>query len=86
MLKVNHEEYKEECKKMFSEMNDAEIIGSFNKEVGNTGWTTSRGIYLSCLENEMHNRLFDLSAISGNGLSFKKKIKLVNNKIVIDGK
>ena len=84
MQKVNHKKYKEECEKKFMKMTDNDIIDVFNKQVGNSGWTTSSGIYLFCLETEMRNRLFDLSAVFNKGLFFGKKIKLVKNVIVID--
>lgn len=80
MQKIN---YEEECKNKFSKMTDIDIIEVFNTQVGNTGWTTSRGIYLSCLKTEMCSRPFDLSAIYNGELSFKKKIKLMGNKIVV---
>jgi hypothetical protein len=66
---------------------DAEIIEAFNKQVGNTGWTTSRGIYLSALHKELDNRGFDFSAIgTSNSLSFKNKVILIGKKVEIDAK
>ena len=87
MQEVNHEEYKKECEIRFNKMTDAEIIEAFNKQVGNTGWTTSRGIYLSSFHKELDNRGFDFSAIgTNNSLSFKNKIILVGKKVEIDTK
>ncbi len=87
MQKVNHEEYKKECEARFSKMTDAEIVEAFNKQVGNTGWTTSKGIYLSVLHQELSNRSIDFSAVeTNNSLSFKNKIMLVGKKVEIDTK
>lgn len=72
-------------KKRFEKMNDEELINSFNREVRNTGWTSSRACYLSALHEEFENRDFDYSTIGKkDSLSFRKKVKLFNKKLVID--
>lgn len=84
MQKVNHEEYQKECEVKFSKMTDGEVVDAFNQQVGNTGWTTSRGIYLSSLHQEFKNRNFDFSAIGTNdSLNFKNKVRLDGKKIKI---
>ena len=61
---------------------NAELIESFNREVGNAGWTSSRASYLAALRNELKSRNFDLSAIGGpDSLSFRAKIRL-NGKTI----
>jgi len=67
-------------------MDDNELILSFNKEVGNSGWTSSRATYLSALHNELKSR-FDSSAIIKNGSMFiKERIFLNAKKIEIENK
>jgi len=78
---ATYEEYKER----FGVMNDEQLIGAFNREVGNSGWTSSRASYLAALHDEFHKRNYDGSAIdSDGGTSLKNTIKLIGNKIVID--
>ncbi|NVP17246.1 hypothetical protein HUU51_00870 [Candidatus Gracilibacteria bacterium] len=67
-------------KTRFEMYSDIELFETFNKEVGNTGWTSTRATFLSELHNEFDNRGFDYSNIGDTkSLSFK-------NKIILDGK
>jgi hypothetical protein len=78
---ATYEEYKER----FGVMNDEQLIGAFNREVGNSGWTSSRASYLAALHEEFHNRNYDCSAIdSEGGTSLKNRVKLIDKKILID--
>ena len=75
----------EEYLSKFKEMDDSQLIEAFNKQVGNPGWTTSRGSYLKALHQEFADRNYDYSDIGDAGsLSFKNKIKLVDKKIKIE--
>jgi hypothetical protein len=72
----------QEFRKRFAAMSDEELIGAFNREVGNPGWVASRGFYLLALHDEFENRGFDYSAIgSKGGLSLRNTIKLAGKKI-----
>lgn len=75
-----------------AKLSDHQLIDSFNREVGNKGWGTARADYLHCLRGEMKRRDFDSSLIFhtttfedgsvSQGLSFKRKVKLCNGKLV----
>ncbi len=79
---MTYEEYLEKFKKM----DDKQLIDSFNREVGNPGWTNSRANYLSALHQEFNDRGYDYSDIGGVGsLSIKNKIELLDKKIKIVG-
>jgi len=66
-------------------MSNEELIDVFNCEVGNSGWTSSRASYLAALGEEFENRNYDYSDIGDTGrLSFKNKVKLIFNKIIVD--
>jgi len=63
-------------------LSDQELIDAFNRQVGNTGWTSSRAAYLAALYGEFKNRGFDCNAIGGDqSFSLRKRIKLSGNKI-----
>lgn len=65
-----------------SNKSDEELIVRFNREVGCSGWVSTRGRYLAELHDEFEKR-FDYSAIGDtSSLSFARKIKLVGKKIV----
>ena len=74
----------QEFQERFKNMSDENLIDSFNREVGNRGWTGSRATYLSALHEEFDNREYDYSVIgSKSEFSLAKKIKLVGKKIMI---
>lgn len=77
---MTYEEYLEKFKKM----DDKQLIDSFNREVGNPGWTNSRANYLSALHQEFNDRQCDYSEIGDDSkLSLKSKICLLGKKIKI---
>lgn len=86
MTPVDRGEIHQEFKERFNAMNDDELIGAFNREVGNPGWTGARAIYLSLLREEFGRRKFDHSAIiaDSGGLSLKRKMNLVDGKLVAE--
>ena len=66
----------------FSKMSDQQLVNAFNREVGNTGWVSARGIYLTALREEFARRNFDF--IFGNSIhvyTLKYKIKLTGKTI-----
>ncbi len=56
-------------------MNDHAIITRYNQELGNPGWTSSRGVFLTALNAEFKERGIDCAAISndGKGLNLSKE-------------
>jgi len=80
-------DYKKEKEKLYKEdlnffkkKNDKELIDTFNREVGNPGWTSSRGTYLAALHEEFDNRHYNYSIIGDKGSMFlRHKVKLVDN-------
>lgn len=81
IIMTTQENYREK----FVSLNDEQLIESFNREVGNSGWTSSRASFLSALREELQSR-FDCSAIIDGGMSLRGKVKLVDKKIVVDKK
>jgi hypothetical protein len=71
---------------VLEELTNEQLVERYNKECGNTGWTSSRGTFLVELHAELKSRNLNLSAISdeGKGLSLhsNNKCKLVGNKLV----
>ena len=64
----------------FKKKNDKELIDLFNREVGNSGWTSSRANYLTALHEEFGNRHYNYSIIGDKGSMFlRHKVKLVDN-------
>lgn len=73
-----------EYKKTLQRMDDIQLISRFNEDVGKPGWVAARGRFHEAIKNEFHNRGFDYSAIGNkNWFSFKKKITLSNQKIIL---
>ncbi|AZQ65430.1 hypothetical protein EI427_24785 [Flammeovirga pectinis] len=77
------EDFYQEKKVYFSSLTTDELISKFNREVGNTGWTGSRGVYLAALNEEISKRKIkgtDL-IIQGGRMSILRKVKFVNNQL-----
>jgi len=74
-----------ENRDMMAVMTDDDLILAFNRQVGNKGWGSAKASFLQSLHEEIQRR-YDYSAISvgGMGISFKRRIKLVGNRIEID--
>ena len=63
---------------------DADLVAAFNREVGNPGWTSSRGAYLRALHDEFVERGFDLTDIGGaEEMSLGSRIKLRGKKKIV---
>jgi hypothetical protein len=57
------------------------LVEEFNQQVGNTGWTSIRGLHDSVLIDTLIAKGVDVSAVyDGCDISFKRKIKLNENK------
>ena len=62
------------------------LVESFNRQVGNRGFTSARAAHDVALIRELVRRGIDVSAVyDGNGISFTKRVKLNNNKLEIAG-
>jgi hypothetical protein len=71
---------------VLEELTNEQLVERYNKECGNTGWTSSRATFLVELQAELKSRNLNLSAISDEGkglnLNANNKCKLVGNKLV----
>lgn len=57
------------------------LVEEFNRQVGNTGWTSIRGLHDSVLIDTLIAKSVDVSAVyDGVDISFKRKIKLNEDK------
>lgn len=84
-MKSDIKKLKIEFKEKLKSMTDAQIIDSFNHEVGNFRWTGEKASFHEALHEEFDNRGFDYSAIGTKGsLSFRKRIKLFERRVLID--
>ena len=72
----------EEFTERFDSLTDLELVDCFNQQVGNSGWTSTKAIYLAVLHKEFITRRFDYSIIGNQeSLSFKYKIQLRGRKV-----
>ncbi|MFA7448651.1 hypothetical protein SAMN05421738_107153 [Algoriella xinjiangensis] len=72
----------EKFEKNLISLSDQEVINSFNKEVGNTGWVAARAHFLKALINQFESREIDYSIIKNeNTISFAKKVFLKEKKL-----
>lgn len=81
-MKSQGQKYFEEYTNLLSSFSDNEIISTFNKEVGNSGWGTARASFLAVIHVEFIKRGFDYSAIGDEKcLTFDNHITIENNTI-----
>lgn len=68
-----------------SKESNQELVESFNKEIGNVGWTSARSVYLEVLRNEFLKRKIDIGIIVNEtgGFNLKNKIKLEEDRVEI---
>lgn len=65
-------------------LSNKELIDRFNQEVGNSGWTCSRGAFLVALSRQFAKRGIDFSSIGDQiSLSLKNKIHLEGRIILV---
>lgn len=75
------EEYFNNLKKEMAERSVESLVDEFNRQVGNTGWTSIRGLHDSVLIDTLIEKGVDVSAVyDGCDISFKRKIKLNEDK------
>ena len=79
-------EYFDNLQKEMASKSVEALVKEFNQQVGNTGWTSIRGIHDSVLIDTLIAKGVDVSAVyDGVNLSFKKKVSLneTRSKIII---
>lgn len=60
------------------------LVDSFNRQVGNRGWTSARAAHDLALIDELKRRGIDVSAVfDGTVISFAHHVGLDNNSLVI---
>lgn len=60
------------------------LVDSFNRQVGNRGWTSARAAHDLALIDELKRRGIDVSAVfDGTATSFAHHVELDNNSLVI---
>ena len=70
----------------FADMQIPELVTVFNRQVGNTGWSSMRAYHDRALVDEFQRRGIDVSVITdGKTISFAHPIRydLENNKLVV---
>ena len=70
----------------FADMQIPELVTVFNRQVGNTGWSSMRAYHDRALVDEFQRRGIDVSVITdGKTISFAHPIScdLENNKLVV---
>ena len=61
----------------FAAATNKSLVESFNKEVGNTGWTSMRANFIAALIGEFQNRGIDISAVNdGRSTDFNHHVRL----------
>ena len=87
-ISITPEAQKAQWQASLAILSDAALIEQVNQEVGNSGWTSSRGDYLQCLSNEIRKRpfnsdvLFDFSTSETvASLKLRNKVQLVKNSL-----
>jgi len=78
------EHFYQESLETFKHKSINEIIECFNREVGCSGWTGTRGAYLKALSDTFRERglFLDETVFLKDGMSIFRKIKLEGNKII----
>ena len=74
-------EYFDDLQKEMANRSVEALVEEFNQQVGNTGWTSIRGLHDSVLIDTLIAKGVDVSAVyDGVTISFKRKIKLNDDK------
>ena len=74
-------EYFDDLQKEMANRSVEALVEEFNQQVGNTGWTSIRGLHDSVLIDTLIAKGVDVSAVyDGCDISFKRKIKLNDDK------
>jgi len=74
-------EYFDDLQKKMANRSVEALVEEFNQQVGNTGWTSIRGLHDSVLIDTLIATGVDVSAVyDGVTISFKRKITLNGDK------
>lgn len=74
-------EYYDNLQKEMANKSIEALVEEFNQQVGNTGWTSIRGLHDSVLIDTLIAKGVDVSAVyDGCDISFKRKITLNEDK------
>ena len=88
MSTTSHNKYYQEYAARFAAASNQSLVESFNKEVGNTGWTSMRASCIAALIDEFRNRDFEISAVNdGRSTDFNHHVRLdetTNSLVLID--
>ena len=77
MSTESHNKHYQEYAARFAAASSQSLVESFNKEVGNTGWTSMRANFIAALIDEFRNRGIDISAVNdGSSTSFNHHVSL----------
>ena len=69
------EEYLNELKESMAKRSIESLVEEFNQQVGNTGWTSIRGVHDSVLIDTLIEKGVDVSAVyDGCDISFEKRV------------
>ena len=69
----------------FAAASTQSLVEEFNRQVGNTGWTSARAVHDQALIAELQGRGIDISAVyDGCSIDFSQLVKLhdVTNSII----
>ena len=74
-------EYFDELQEEMANRSVEALVKEFNQQVGNTGWTSIRGLHDSVLIDTLIAKGVDVSAVyDGVDISFARKVKLNTDK------
>lgn len=80
MSTESHNKYYQEYAARFAAASNQSLIESFNKEVGNLGWTSMRANFIAALIDEFRNRGIDISAVNdGRSTDLNHHVRLDEN-------
>ncbi len=76
-MSTSHNKYYQEYAARFAAATSQSLIESFNREVGNPGWTSVRASCIAALIDEFRNRSIDISAVNdGRSTDFNHHVRL----------
>ena len=88
MSTKSHNKYYQEYAARFAAVSSQSLVESFNREVGNTGWTSMRASCIAALIDEFRKRGINISAVNdGRSTDFNHYVRLdetTNYLILID--
>ncbi len=85
---MSKDKFYQEYAARFAVASNQSLVESFNRVVGNPGWTSMRANCIEALIDEFRNRGIDISAVNdGRSTDFNHHVRLdetVNRLILID--